>query len=1084
MSAPIPSFSSFKGSSKQKNIDSRDEGEHKSRKEKHKHRDERERSHKRRSRSRSSSRERHSKRSKHSSRKDDKLVGPSGWKHYDDEKLKAAEDIELTKAKDSDEPAYVKGYYVDKKGDPLNITYGGLHKGDIPKFHRAGRGRILGLSSNWNIKRGSGLREVEIVTKDRRKDIRYVDSKAYRDLVQGPHRRLVLRNEPTPSSEEFIPIGKIKRQTEVDPQDSYRSIEAEKEREYDSDASRTESSSDESEGPGLTAEQESIKELERKLGRDPGDESSWLKLLDLSVKSIPTTAKHGARARADIAISILQRAISAHPANELSLLLRLTYLDYGSEIWMDDKLEEEWKDGLARIGGVQSEPRKRSVIWLSWLEWRLFSSKSISAALSHAKATISALSGSEYEMARVRACWRTAIFLREAGFLEQAYAIFQAQIELSDFCPEILASLPLNARIDRLEEFWESEMPRIGEKNAAGWAMWEKRGRPEPEEDFLDSLRDLVGFSISDDPYQLWFRRESACDLIGAISTRSFNEDQQDPFTTILFNDIREFLSDIRSDNARSFLRLAFLCFNGLNIPGLNRANGWDASPQYMQLLQDSWMLSGRGGWMSRVEDLFPPVEKDRLLTWESHAGVTIAAEKPRPSSFSPVKDWSYTRPFLEGIGKECKYRAWETDDVYNIDLSRIQLILQQLQVLGEAVKWEEMSVALSASSDMKGTIKDSKQALEADSASIAKWERHAKLERMRGKYPEASKIYKMTISMNAQSINMPSLIADAVEFFWLQSDPTQAKELLFAFLGIQGDLSGLNLLRARRTLEAKASQYFSSTKQRDACLRIRFFVELVSSNIEEASLVLEKHLEDMQDGPGLHESITTWLCVTLYEIAQLRGSMVPRSTVAGRVASAVTQYPHNTILLGLFLECERGFGIWGNVRKMLDSGWPLAGSEKVINKSLMSLCWDIWAEGWGYGPWDMERVRSRLEWATTTSSLRHSVLLWRIYMALEMRLKNLQRAKAVLIRGLGSCPWAKELYMIAFGPLRHVFKARELNDLVSTMVERGIRMRRDISDLLVGWKDPSAMELDQGYTGGDVELEMLMHDREHAKPY
>lgn len=46
--------------------------------------------------------------------------------------------MELGKAKESDEPAYVKGYYVDKKGDPLNITFGGLHKGDIPKFHRAG----------------------------------------------------------------------------------------------------------------------------------------------------------------------------------------------------------------------------------------------------------------------------------------------------------------------------------------------------------------------------------------------------------------------------------------------------------------------------------------------------------------------------------------------------------------------------------------------------------------------------------------------------------------------------------------------------------------------------------------------------------------------------------------------------------------------------------------------------------------------------------------------------------------------------------------------------------------------------------
>jgi hypothetical protein len=257
--------------------------------------------------------------------------------------------------------------------------------------------------------------------------------------------------------------------------------------------------------------------------------------------------------------------------------------------------------------------------------------------------------------------------------LEQAYAIFQAQIELSDFCPAKFLALPLDAKLNRLEEFWESEVPRIGEKNAAGWKIWEQSGRPEPlDEQPLSSLRDLVNFSISDDPYQTWFHTETACDLIGALPTKSFNEDQQDPFTTVLFNDIRGFVSDIRSDNAKRYLRSAFLSFNGLNLPGLSVANGLGVSQKYIELLQDNWMLSGRGGWTSRVDDLFPSPEEDRLLTWESHAGVTIAAEKSRPSSFSPVKNWAYARSFLEGIGKECKYRAWETDDIYNVDLSRI----------------------------------------------------------------------------------------------------------------------------------------------------------------------------------------------------------------------------------------------------------------------------------------------------------------------------------------------------------------------------------------------------------------------------
>jgi hypothetical protein len=77
------------------------------------------------------------------------------------------------------------------------------------------------------------------------------------------------------------------------------------------------------------------------------------------------------------------------------------------------------------------------------------------------------------------------------------------------------------------------------------------------------------------------------------------------------------------------------------------------------------------------------------------------------------------------------------------------------------------------------------------------------------------------------------------------------------------------------------------------------------------------------------------------------------------------------------------------------------------------------------------------------------------------------------------------DLYMMAFGPLRTVFNITELNDLVSAMAERGLRMRRDIEEFLEGWEDPF-MAIDNGDEGneGDMELETLMYNREQAKPY
>jgi hypothetical protein len=60
----------------------------------------------------------------------------------DDERLKAEED---RRRRDGEEtiadigPSGSPLFYSDRKGDPLNIRYGGLHSGDVPKHHLVGR---------------------------------------------------------------------------------------------------------------------------------------------------------------------------------------------------------------------------------------------------------------------------------------------------------------------------------------------------------------------------------------------------------------------------------------------------------------------------------------------------------------------------------------------------------------------------------------------------------------------------------------------------------------------------------------------------------------------------------------------------------------------------------------------------------------------------------------------------------------------------------------------------------------------------------------------------------------------------------
>lgn len=75
-------------------------------------------------------------------------------------------------------------------------------------------------------------------------------------------------------------------------------------------------------------------------------------------------------------------------------------------------------------------------------------------------------------------------------------------------------------------------------------------------------------------------------------------------------------------------------------------------------------------------------------------------------------------------------------------------------------------------------------------------------------------------------------------------------------------------------------------------------------------------------------------------------------------------------------------------------------------------------------------------------------------------------------------------IYLTAFGPLRSVFNPTELDELFATMVERQIRIRRDVEDYLEGWVDPDAMDVDEGGDVGDQEVEAIVTERRRLMPF
>lgn len=220
---------------------------------------------------------------------------------------------------------------------------------------------------------------------------------------------------------DFIPISRSRTHQNQDPQDSYRRITTEENQGSDSEASMSLSSNesskdDDEEGQRtLTAEQESIKNIESILSRSPDDEDAWLRLLDLSIRSISPRSKRAMHARADISVSILERAINSHPNNKTSPRLRLLHVEFGSEFWPHERIDKEWNDVLSSFDAPSMVSWKRCTVWMAYLEWRIANNRTIDATIADGERAMKALQENKYEMVRVTILWRVAVFLREAG---------------------------------------------------------------------------------------------------------------------------------------------------------------------------------------------------------------------------------------------------------------------------------------------------------------------------------------------------------------------------------------------------------------------------------------------------------------------------------------------------------------------------------------------------------------------------------------------------------------------------------------------------------------------------------------------
>lgn len=265
--------------------------------------------------------------------------------------------------------------------------------------------------------------------------------------------------------------------------------------------------------------------------------------------------------------------------------------------------------------------------------------------------------------------------------------------------PQALYGLPHEMQLDQLEEFWESDAPRMGEEGAKGWAAWVSFGKQYHE----SSSATVRPSNISElDPYRQWAAKELEADRTHFLPSHSF-EESDDPYRTILFPDIRSLLIQIQSPVAKNAFRQAWLAILGLHIPGFsaslslpNEIN-WDDRWNQGHLLRSSYLAV-----------LFPGDATQTRITTEAVMGVIVGREKEYASGFGPVQCWGYgvVGPLDIRVGDEWKgkarYGLWKAEDIEGLDVPFVKRLFAQLRLGADDVEWDILALAFEAATNIK----------------------------------------------------------------------------------------------------------------------------------------------------------------------------------------------------------------------------------------------------------------------------------------------------------------------------------------------------------------------------------------------
>lgn len=505
-----------------------------------------------------------------------------------------------------------KSFVVDRIGDPDNLNFGGLHRYATPTYFRYGAGSVLASHGNQRIDRALSNEKGLVLSDDtqslpKRRD-RHARWRLKQDGAKEQKRKpREQADSKVDSAADYVSLEvahRAKRRrgddrlrmdcvSNPDEDDThYRSVEGkakskkvpvDQDLKYNSDTS----SSQDIFGSGPLALDESARikrvQLMRRVDVEPSNFEAWIDLINHqdSVLGLGQSFKRTRltnaerRSNAEIKISMFEKALEQVKNLEGREVLLLGMMQEATKIWGIDKSSSCWRSIL------QQNPRS-SRLWTKYLDFMQTSFTNFRFGevqnayldclnLTHGARRSGMLTPDELDKIfniQIYVVLRMTLFMRESGFAELATATWQALLEFVFFRPIIVQGSELDkdglshkATVSMFEIFWDSEVRRIGEQGAEGWASFsQKQGEPpQPTTETADDLE------FSKDYWESWLTSERRHGLLSRHPARTLDDiEENDPYRIILYADVRPFLIDPPSHAGRQLTLDAFIAFCGL----------------------------------------------------------------------------------------------------------------------------------------------------------------------------------------------------------------------------------------------------------------------------------------------------------------------------------------------------------------------------------------------------------------------------------------------------------------------------------------------------------------------------------------